>query len=85
MYASEGHILIIAVRSVGLAGIQVLHTHFLGPSSGHYRGRLAKRWQDLQNLENRQSVGQKKNWEQISGEVHVDFKPCDEMVWRHLE
>ena len=35
---------------MGLAGIQALHTS-LGPPSGHYMARLAKRWQDLRNME----------------------------------
>ena len=39
--------------SKGLAGIQVLQllVLFLGPSSGHYMARLAKRWQQLDNVE----------------------------------
>ena len=34
IYASEGHILLIALKSEGLEGIHVSHTFFLGPLSG---------------------------------------------------
>ena len=64
MYASEGHILIYNSPDEGLAGIQVLATLFLGSSRGNYVARLAKRWQDLQNLEVRRT-----------GKINIESKP----------